>query len=377
MADAARVVEGIRNFLHCGHQTALETLRALAQEYSDACHEINRRLARCEEFLRQGMRGEAIHFADAQPNLLDVLAVLDFPERHEWEQAVAHYGLPAPPVFRMDTATALNQAYAQVAPLDELLKRHRLLALGRAGLGERLAVLRQLAEVDPGNSVWVQDIGALEKVRVGQIRGEVEQLQRHPAALPPGHLDLLYNEVQVTSWKTSLPADLLATIHEMYSAVRNARLLEEAEQLAWKLSAAHAERNEPLARMLAGDWQELTRQVRLSPEGPLAQRSAQALEWLARLDRQQARAREHQEAVDKLQRALADPATHVDDLEDLYEVVAGSKEGVPGHVEAEYRRRARCIEVSRVRRERIVLVAMFVVGASALAAFLYYVTHMH
>ena len=77
MADPQRVVEGIRNLLHSGTQAQLQQLQALAQEYVEACQEVNRRLARCEEFLRQGLRSEAIHFAQAEPNLLDVLAVLE------------------------------------------------------------------------------------------------------------------------------------------------------------------------------------------------------------------------------------------------------------------------------------------------------------
>ena len=117
-----------------------QTIRALAQEYSEACHEINRRLTRCEEFLRRGLRSEAIHFGEAKPNLLDMLKVLDFPERAEWDQAVVQYQLPAAPVFRLETATALDRAYTEVAPLEELLKRHRLLALERGPVGERLAI---------------------------------------------------------------------------------------------------------------------------------------------------------------------------------------------------------------------------------------------
>src|SRR4051794_4961145 len=98
MADAQRVVEGIRNFLHSGHTAAIESLRILAQEYSEACHEVNRRLARCEDFLRQGFRPEAIHSPQAKPNLLAVLPILDFPERKKGARVVAHYSLPPPPV---------------------------------------------------------------------------------------------------------------------------------------------------------------------------------------------------------------------------------------------------------------------------------------
>jgi hypothetical protein len=243
MADAQRVVEGIRNFLHSGHQTALEALKSMAQEYSDACQEVNRRLARCEEFLRQGLRSEAIHFAQAEPNLLDVLSILDFPERQEWDQVVAHYNLPPPPVFPMDTAAALNQAYAQVAPLDELLKKHRLLALARAPLGERLTVLRQIAQMDASNPMWNQDILAFEQVRVRQLRAEVEQLQRHGGEPPLAQLETLYNELQSGPWRVPVPADVTGTIEQMFSALRDKQLRARAEILARDMAVAHKSKN--------------------------------------------------------------------------------------------------------------------------------------
>ena len=196
MADAQRVVEGIRNFLHSGHQVSLDALRALAQDYVQGCDEVNRRLARCEEYLRRGMRSEAIHFAEAEPHILDLLAVLDFPERPEWDKTVGEHQFPAPPVFRMETAAALNRAYAESAPLEELLKRHRLLALARAPVAERLGVMRQLAQLDPSSPFWDQDIVALEKVRLLQLRGEVEALARRKDVPSQSRLEGLLVEVR-------------------------------------------------------------------------------------------------------------------------------------------------------------------------------------
>jgi hypothetical protein len=372
MADVQGVVDNIRNFLHSGHQSALEPLRALSQEYGEACQEVNRRLARCEVFLRQGLRAEAIQFAQVEPNLLDALAILDFPERSEWDQVVAHYHLFAPPAFRIDVATALNRAYTQVAPVEELLKRHRLLALSRAPLEERLAVLRQIAQRDPDNPVWNQDVIAHEKSRVQELRAEVEQLRRQPGGVPLARLEALNQEVKGTPWKTPVPEDVANTIGSLFSNVQSSHFQTQAEQTARQLSAAYGQQNEQQARLLAQQWQQLPPEVRLGANELLVRWVTEALQWLEKLDRQQAKQQQHVVEIEELQRALADQKTPVEDLEELYRAVSRRKGGVPAHVESAYRRRVRNVVASRVFRERIILVVCFLLGACALAGFLFF-----
>jgi hypothetical protein len=370
MADPQRTVENIRNVLHAGQQPALDAIRALAQEYSDACQEVNRRLARCEEFLRQGLRSEAIHFASAQPNLLDLLAGLDFPERAGWDQVAAHCGLPAAPVFRMETATALNRAYADAAPLQELLKRHRLLALSRAPLGERLAVLRQLAQLDAGNPVWAQDVAIFEQVRVRQLQGEVEELKRQTVRPALDRLQGLFAEVQGIPWRTALPPDLVSTIQTMFQAVSARESREQAEQVVRDLSRAQANHDEPRARALAGQWQPLAQQLALALDDPLAQRAGAALDWLARLDRQQADLRHHQEIVEEFQRALVDPRVSLEDLHEMHAGLARSKQGLPADTEVAYGQRVRQLEADRKRRDLVILLTSCFLGLCVFAGFL-------
>src|SRR5207237_43487 len=73
------------------------------------------------------------------------------------------YGLPPPPKLLLETAEALNRAYADEAPLEGLLKKHRLLALARAPLPARLDVMRKIAALDRGNAAWAQDITELAR----------------------------------------------------------------------------------------------------------------------------------------------------------------------------------------------------------------------
>src|SRR5687767_11483848 len=126
MTDYPRVVEGIFAVLHAPDRAPADAVRELAGAYVGACREVNDRLRRCEEFLRQGLRTEAVHYAQAEPVLLEAVAALDFAERPQWEDLAHRHGMPPPPPLLLDTAEALNRAYAEEQPLDELLRRHRL-----------------------------------------------------------------------------------------------------------------------------------------------------------------------------------------------------------------------------------------------------------
>jgi hypothetical protein len=98
--------------------------------------------------LQQGLRSEAIQLAEAEPKLLNVVAALDFPERSEWDDLVQMNQLTPAPMLPIEPARLLNEAYAEEDPLQDLLRRHRRLALQRAPLRSRIGVLRQLAAQD-------------------------------------------------------------------------------------------------------------------------------------------------------------------------------------------------------------------------------------
>ena len=71
-----------------------------------------------------------------------------------------------------DVAADLNEAYAIEQPLGALLARHRLLALARNPLRLRMATLREIAETDSNNTVWLEDLQQYEQERLKQIQRE-------------------------------------------------------------------------------------------------------------------------------------------------------------------------------------------------------------
>jgi hypothetical protein len=85
MADYHEIVDEIRTAVQSGELPWDGALRELADGYAVACAEANERLAGLTRLLNQGLRAEAIHQAEMEPNLLSMLAALDFPERPQWD----------------------------------------------------------------------------------------------------------------------------------------------------------------------------------------------------------------------------------------------------------------------------------------------------
>ena len=369
MVDPQRLVEAIRNLLHSGQQPQIDVLQALAADYAEACRDINRRLLRCEEYLRQGLRAEAIQYAQTEPNVLDLLTLLDFAERPHWDQYLVACKIPPPPLFRIETASALNHAYAEAQPLEHLLRNHRRLALARAPIGERLAVLHQLAQVDARNPVWQQDVVAFERVRVQELEREVDALLRASEAPPLERVQALLHEVQGSTWRSSLATGLLSSLQEMNKRVSAVHWQENLSKLAREVNIAHKkDNNEHRVRHLLKEWEQACQQFPLPPSDKRSQAVELAQRWLERLDRKVTDTDQRQQAEAELQQALSERNISDEELEEIYLEVAAFKKGIPAHLDGAYQRRINRIRTASQRSERLVLavvgllIAIVVVG---------------
>lgn len=363
MVDYQRVVDDIRSFLQSSDQSLSDRLKQLAADYAEACEEVNQRLRRCEDFLQKGLRSEAVHFAQAEPVLLDVLAVLDFPERSQWEQVLITYQLPPPVRMRMDTAEALNRAYTEEQPLQVHLKQHRLLALARAPIVERLAVMRQIAELDAANPVWAEDIAEFEKVRHQQLATECDQAL---VANDPERLFHLHDELSQTRWVNAPPEPLVRRIDERVAGLMHLRKRQALENLAVQLAGAHAVFDEGRARALRDQWNQQCQQSPLVPEDPIFRRAAAPLQWLVQQDQKQARDLAFQTALGELENALNADTPELR-LGELFDAVRKFKRPLPARVKERYEQRIGQLQGRRRRREHIILAGVLALGLGMLA----------
>lgn len=170
LLDSEEALVGeIRAFVNSPDQTGNARLAVLAEQYSEACLRANVRLARCQDFLARGLRTQAIHLAEAEPDLVRTVALLTFPEIDAWEEVSASYGWPRCVPLRLEVVNSLTAAYELERLVAPLLPRLRVLALSKASLKERLAVMREIARIDATCPFWRDDVVEFERHRVAEL----------------------------------------------------------------------------------------------------------------------------------------------------------------------------------------------------------------
>jgi len=304
MADHHQLVDQIRAFVQSSDQTLTPRLEELAKEYADACVSINTRLSRCQRLLQQGLRSEAIQSAESEPKLLDVIAALDFPERPEWDEIASLYGLPAAPPMSIEAAGFLNEAYALEDPLRELLRTHRRLALLRAPLVDRIAVLRKLAAQDSTNPIWSDDQRTFEKVRFRQIQAEAtDAARRHDVAW----VGRLLAELDHSLWVEPPPPSLVQGLRKADSQLRGRQTRASLAEVEGELSDAFASKDSFRAREIRRRWQSLIDREQIPADDPLRVRVAPIFAWLREEDHREEDDRGHEAAVQELLATLDAP----------------------------------------------------------------------
>ena len=358
MPDITLLVSEIRAFLQRDDQTLNDRLTELARQYADECATVNSRLAMCSRLLSQGLRSEAIQQSEADPNLLDLVTALDFPERTDWESLADMYGLSRPPELLMAIASELNQAYAEENPLRDLLKQHRRLALMRAPLAKRTAVLAQIAAQDVSNPVWNLDLTAYQKVRLAEIKEEAT------VAVKAGNrvaVDELHREVAGGVWVDPPSPALVKGLEQANALLTRNEARAALPRLESALQDAVVQSHIKEARRLENEWRETISRAALTANDPIRQRMLPALEWIALQNQRDEQRQEFDADVAGLEAALRDDAP-LDHVMDLVAQVGTHEREVPADLVARYEARLNLED----RRKRMVRYGT--IGACAAAA---------
>src|SRR5690348_1690444 len=116
-----------------------DDLVAAYREYEEAIRETNDRLHERDELLREVHRAQALEHCEQDPDLLQVVGLLDFAERPLWHAILQEAGFAPPSAVQLDIAGELNEAYNLEKPMEDLMRLHRLHALAGSPLKTRLS----------------------------------------------------------------------------------------------------------------------------------------------------------------------------------------------------------------------------------------------
>ncbi len=363
MIDHQRTIDNIRTILASAGPTSMEGIWAVAVEYADACEMVNERLRKCDQLLREGLRSEAIHQCEMEPNLLRLVATLDFPEVPTWTAYLQSNGLAPPSPLLVEVAAELNEAYGQEQPLTATLRRHRLLALSRSPLRERISTLRKLARLDANNPVWNEDLRIYEQARQQEIRRSTDQASRQGNL---AGLAELARDVQSGVWLEPLPTALVQQVCDAHNRLLQQQSRSELGHIEPQLNEAFSQFDVTRGRMLRERWNALATVVGLEETDILYERAAPALEWLDQQDRESADETGYKAAVAALELAL-DDEEGLTILERLAHAVLRYERPIPAVLEQRLRTRMAGLELAKTRRLRLIVAAagVFVVLIAA------------
>lgn len=293
--------EQIRQALGRRDGVSEEALRPLAIAYNTEVVRVNERLAKAVALLHKGLRSEAIQMASMSPNAIDAAAALDFPEFGEWCEILQFLGVPVPEELNRDLADQLSEAIVDTQPLEGLLTQHRRLAIARAPLAWRLKVLRRIAEMDPMNQVWEEDIETWETARLKQIDLDVN---RALTSGDPVTIQSLHQELTQSAWRIPPSSSLAKRLSAALAQLNDDAVTAELATIAPKLHEAFCEFDEPAARRLLLTWNEVQSRTKrpLAPE--LTEQVEGAIDWIAEMDRESAVRAERAAALARLESAL-------------------------------------------------------------------------
>ncbi len=365
------LITNIRNFVSSADHTRTDAAAGWAQQYAAACQDVNDRLRRCADFLRQGLRSEAIHLAESPPDVLDMVATLDFPELAQWLDVTTQYNWPAAPALDFDAAAAVNQAYGETTSTDALLATHRILALARGPLTQRIATLRKLAAVEPAVPFWRDDQAALERDRQEQIHAEFSQAAQrqdlHAA-------ERMAAEANGGDWAAPVPPELKRFIEQNLAMLRQSAAVNELRQLLPKLHDAHAAMSLAAARPLLAQWTEISGRAGVAVPEDLREQVEPIAGWAAAEEANAFAQEAFDRLVADLQQAL-DTDRPTPELQQLHREAAHYPFPLPEALLANYQQTLHNRDAAALRRRRgitavYVAAALLVAGGIATAAYI-------
>jgi hypothetical protein len=370
MANFQETVDEIRSYVAASNRAPAAAIASRAEEYAQACRDVNDRLRRCSDALHRGLRSDAIQLAEAEPNLLDLVAMLDFPELSGWKAACHAYELTTPPELLIEMASALNEAYAIEQPLASLMANHRVMALARAPLSERLTVMRHIAKLDPASAFWDDDIRIFEHGRLEEMRTQFNQAVKAQDAAAVARL---HEEADASTWRISVPQELRTLFKESVERLAAAKAIADLQELLPKLNDAYGAMAYEECKSLLGRWFATTSVARLDVPTELQEQVEPIVAWVRDEDLRRKQQVEFEHACDALQQALdRDQATPV--LERAYQAILPFHLEISEELDKRYRQRL-AARASAIRHRRKLLytgiAAGFVLVAGAIAFIAY------
>jgi hypothetical protein len=249
---------------------------AAMTEYVELVDYINDRLTDAHRLLAQGNRSDAISSIEAEPNILECMQEIDATDAkaQEWGDTCDIVDTRRPATLLVDLANELSSQYDVKHQLADLLRKHRLLALGGAPLEQRMHTLRNLLRLDPDNVSWQEDLKKYESHCQRILRQELDALDRKlndGATMPIAkRIDEVCGQLSDAEWQEPVDAPTVRKAQAVQARMRKLLARLELTTVAQRLVEFRGQDDPHRAQVLLTQWERLAGQGTLSPEDELA-----------------------------------------------------------------------------------------------------------
>eukprot|EP00913_Durusdinium_trenchii_P023372 g21950.t1 len=365
--DYRRLIDDIQEILSSFHDPDPDDVEAVHARYAAAIDVLNTRLHRCDDLLNKGYRGEAIQEGEREPNLLDLVSILDFPDAILWLDYAEQFGLAKPRPLMVGVAADLNDAYNTDQALEGLLNRYRVYTLARCPLSRRLGLLRKIAKKDAANPIWQDDLKTFERERHKQIRDELKAAAQ---ARDTEALSQLESELNNSPWIVKPAANTVDALRDVHTRIRVENARDEMKSLQPLLTDAFSALDVDAGRRHRQRWNALLKLVDGETNG-LAELVEPALDWLADEDRRAEEENHFQAAVATLDASLEQGAERATLERQAYEATRNGRD-LPPMIAQRYHDRLHDLDVAATRKRRLIFLGttMCVVLLAGIAGWL-------
>jgi|688.fasta_scaffold56016_3 hypothetical protein len=259
-------------------------------DYAAIVAAVNQRLRAAQVLLAQGRREESIHACDAEPNLLDCVAELDSCDQavEAWLPTIEELGLTRPQRLLSEAAEELGTAYDLRHQLEGLMRKHRLLAISRAPIEQRVAVLRRISQMDSGNPRWLEDLKDYENACKKSLQDELDDLAKIPpekiTAAAAERIKKVVAQLCDSSWLDPLDGSAVRAAQAVLQRIAKARARAEIADVASLIALAYDHKELSRCRDLIERIDNLQSLATLDDANPHAATVRQCRDWVIDAD---------------------------------------------------------------------------------------------
>ena len=279
----------------------LAHLHEYAVVYSELVRDFHRRLEVCRELLRQSQPKDARKLAQEEPDLRDTLQILGSRDLSAWVRVCEDLSLAVPQAIDDDASMVLEDVYQSKQAIDQLLMHQRRLVFSRAGLRDRLKILRRLSVLDSKDPQWRRDVEDCERARLEEMADDIE---RATQAGDLKELRAIRRELLSDEWTRNPSRKLTAEVENRITPLLHKEAKKQCKKLASRVEEAYKRKDEPAVRQGLGAIQAICQSTNL-PNSDLSPASlAEAHQWCDELQARRTAEQQWQQQCMDLRRAI-------------------------------------------------------------------------